>query len=204
MNQALKTRLVGVVVLVALAAILLPLLFDGANQQALLADTRMPPPPQVPDAASLLAEPASRVPEAEGDIAREHVAVEPEAEVIAPVAVAPPPTPASTAAAPVAAPAPVATVAAPAVAPVADARLAALAEAWDVQVAAVAAADGAERLRARLVKAGYKARVHKVGPLFKVLVGPELRRADAEALRGKLATDARAGKPKAVLVRYVP
>ena len=89
MNQALKNRIVGVVVLMALAVIVLPLLFDGANQQALLADTRMPPSPQLPDVAATLAEQPAQLPEAEGDIAREHVAAEPEVPVIPPVAVAP-------------------------------------------------------------------------------------------------------------------
>lgn len=201
MDQALKNRLVGVGVLMAIAVVVLPLLFDGANQQALLADTRMPPAPEVPEPASLLAEPPAQLPEAEEEITRDHVPAEPEppAPVVAPVAVAP--------SVPAAA-APVAPAATPAAAPpgvqAADPRLATLAEAWDVQVAAVSAADGADRLRAKLQQSGYKARIVQRDGRYKVVVGPVLRREDAEALRGKLAADARVGKPAGMLVRYVP
>lgn len=203
MDQTLKNRLVGVGVLLVLAAIVLPLVFDGANQDALLADTRLPPPPAVPEAEALLTAPAPELPQAEAELAREHVPAEPEAPApLPPVAVAPGTAPAPAVAAPPAAapaaPAPAATTAA-------DPRLAGLAEAWDVQLAAVSAPEGAERLRGKLVAAGYKARVVKVGALYKVLAGPELRREDAEKLRAKLAADARVGKPAdARLVRYIP
>lgn len=204
----MKKRLVGVAVLLLLAVIVLPLVLDGANEEALLADTRLPPPPAVPEADALLEAPPAELAAAEGGIARDHVPAEPEPEiapVIPPVAVAPASaTPAATPAAPVATPvAPAATVAAEP-APAADPRLAALAEAWDVQVAAVSSPDGAERLRGQLVKAGYKARVVRANGLNKVVVGPELRRSAAEKLRDRLAGDARVGKPKGMLVRYVP
>ncbi len=203
MNQALKNRIVGVVVLMALAVIVLPLIFDGANEQALLADTRMPPSPRVPDATALLAETPAQLPAAEGDIAREHQPAPPEAPVIPPVAVAPEAATSASSSIPEAASA---AASAPAIAlPVAaDPRLASLAQAWDVQVAAVAAPEGAERLRAKLVLAGYKARIQKVDELFKVLVGPELRREDAQSLQRRLGADLRVGKPQTVLVRYVP
>ncbi|MFZ5723366.1 MAG: SPOR domain-containing protein [Pseudomonadota bacterium] len=198
MDPILKKRLTGTAVLVVLAALLLPLVLDGANEEALLADTRLPPPPAVPDAAALLEAPPEAVSAAETEIARDHVPVEPEAPVIPPVAVAPGTPPAETEPAPVPAPA----VAAPA--PVADPRLASLAEAWDVQLAAVSSPDGADRLRASVATAGYKARIVRAGPLYKVVVGPELRREDAEKLRAKLAADARIGKPAGMLVRYIP
>lgn len=204
MDQTLKKRLVGIAVLLLLAAIVLPLVLDGANKDALMADTRLPPPPVVADADGLLAAPPGEWATAEGEIAREHLPAEP--EPIPPVAVAPtaadaapaeitPPAAAVTAPAPVPAPAPAAVV---------EPRLAALAEAWDVQVAAVSAPEGAERLRAKLVAAGYKARVVRVKGMHKVVVGPELRRDAAEKLLDRLAADARVGKPKGMLVRYVP
>ncbi|MFZ5698398.1 MAG: SPOR domain-containing protein [Pseudomonadota bacterium] len=203
MNQALKNRIVGVVLLMALAVIVLPLIFDGANEQTLLADTRMPPAPQVPDAMTLLAETPAQLPEAEGEIAREHQAALPEVPVIPPVAVAPEATRSASSDTPPAVPV---AGGAPAVEPfvAADPRLTGLAQAWDVQVTAVAAPEGAERLRAKLVQAGYKARVHRVDGLFKVLVGPELRREDAQSLQRRLGADVRVGKPQTVLVRYVP
>lgn len=223
-DSTLKNRLVGVAVLLVLAAVLLPVLFDGANEKALLADTRMPAPPEVPAAETLLAEPPSLVQQTEAEIAAEHALAEPEVQ-IPPVAVAPgapPAVPAVTSAAPStvtpAVPAPVPAAAnksAPVAAPVAvtpapsapaqvDPRLAKLADAWDVQLAAVSTPESAEQLRTKLVTAGYKARVIASGKLFRVVAGPELRREDALAMRDKLAGDARFSKLKAMLVRYVP
>lgn len=210
----MKKRLVGIAVLLLLAVIVLPLVLDGANEDALLADTRLPPPPAVPEAAALLEAPPAELAAAEGGIARDHVPAEPEpvvAPVVPPVAVAPAaaapaavPAVAAPAARPAAPSVPAAATAAEPVPAPADPRLAALAEAWDVQVAAVSSPDGAERLRGQLAKAGYKARIVRAGGLHKVVVGPELRRAAAEKLRDRLAADARVGKPKGMLVRYVP
>lgn len=199
MDQTLKKRLTGIAVLLLLAMLLLPLIFDGANQKGLLEDTRLPPPPEVPAAEVLLASPPAELAEVEGAIAREHQPAEPEAPaVIPPVAVA---------AVPAAVPAPV-PAAAPASTPTAgvttDPRLASLAEAWDVQVAALGSAEGTAALVKKLQSAGYKVRVTKAGNLHKVLVGPELRRAAAEKLQAALAADARVGKLQGRLVRYVP
>lgn len=208
-DPALKNRLVGVAVLLVLAALLLPALFDGANETTLLADARMPVPPEVPAAETLLADAPAVLPQAEAEIDAAHAPAEPETQV-APVAVAPGtlPAPVAPAAAlPAPAKAPVVTPPAPVTQPVAavpaDPRLASLAEAWEVQLAAVSTAESAEQLRARLVLAGYKARVVP-GKLFRVRAGPELRREDAIALRAKLAADARFSKLKGDLVRYVP
>jgi len=224
-DPTLKNRLVGVVVLLLLAVVLLPMLLDGDNQAALLADTRLPVAPEVPSAESLLAEPPAVAPAIEGEIAAAHAPAEPEA--VPPVAVAPgtppdydavvpPPvaestlTQTSVAAKPaVAPPAPAATATAAAASPAptpapAEPRLASLAEAWDVQVAALSTLEAANQLKAKLTAAGYKARVLAAGKLFRVVVGPELRREDAVALREKLASDGRFGKPAGLLVRYVP
>jgi DedD protein len=223
-DPTLKNRLVGAAVLLALAVILLPMLFNGANEQALLMDTRIPVAPQVPSADSLLADPPSTVTATEAEIARAHELADAQSQVppvalapglppdmpvpdisaaeaaVAPSAVRPLPTPTPTPA--VAPAAPVAAVPPPA--PVADTRLASLAEAWDVQVAAVSTLDSANQLRGKLVAAGYKARVLAAGKLFRVVVGPELRRDDAVALRDKLAADTRFSKTRGMLVRYVP
>lgn len=217
-DSTLKNRLVGVAVLLVLAAVLLPVLFDGANEKALLADTRMPAPPEVPAAETLLAEPPSVVQQTEAEIAAEHALAEAEVQ-IPPVAIAPGTPPAlpavtSTVTPAVSAPAPAASnsvaVAVPAAttpvpgAVTPDPRLAKLADAWDVQLAAVSTPESAEQLRTKLVAAGFKARVIASGKLFRVVAGPELRREDAQATRDKLAGDARFSKLKAMLVRYVP
>lgn len=201
MDVTIKHRLVGAAVLLALAVIFLPMLFDGANQRALLSDTRMPEAPVVPAAETLLEEPAPRMAAAEEEIAQVHEPAEPEPAVVAPVAVAPAP-PASGAEA---VPTPAAGTGHASPPPGARTDLA---EAWDVQVAALATADAAEKLRAKLAKAGYNARVRAVQSagktVYRVLVGPELRRDVAVTLRDRLAADARVGKPSGLLQRYVP
>lgn len=229
-DPALKNRLVGVVVLLLIAVVLLPVLLDGDNQQALLADSRLPVAPDVPAAEGLLAEGPALAPGVEAEIAAAHAPAEP--ETVPPVAVAPgaPPDYDINVPAPVAestvtqatvgpvAPAPPAVAARPPVVPeaaptavasptavaTADARLASLAEAWDVQVAALSTLESANALKAKLVAAGYKSRVLAAGKMFRVVVGPELRKDDAAALRDKLLADGRFGKSAGILVRYVP
>lgn len=201
MDQNLKNRLVGAGVLLALAVIFLPLLFDGANQQALMGEMRLPTPPEVPQAQQLLeGGGASELPAMREEVRQAHApaSVEPE---IAPT-VAEQAGAASDEAGAVATPAPVAPASA---APVqTDPRLANLAEAWDVQVAAGSSREGASRLLVRLETAGYKARIRHDGEIYRVVVGPVLRREDAVSLRTALAADARVDKPQGLLVRYIP
>jgi DedD protein len=223
MDPTLKNRLVGVVVLLLLAVVLLPMLLDGDNESGLLADTRLPVVPDVPSAESLLAEPPAIAPDVQAEIDAAHAPAEPES--VPPVAVAPgappdydavvPPPVAESMVTqatvaqkpPVVQPPPVAAtpvVAAAAAPQAADPRLASLADAWDVQVAALSTLEAANQLKGKLAAAGYKSRVLAAGKLFRVVVGPELRREDAVALRDKLAADNRFGKPSGLLVRYVP
>lgn len=210
MDQTLKNRLVGAGVLLALAVILLPLLLDGANREALMGEMRMPPPPEVPQAQQLLQGEPSGLPAMREEVAQAHAPAEPE---VAPTVESPsaaeaqPSTesqPSTETQPPNDAPESGAS-AAPASPPaVADKRLGNLAEAWDVQVAAGSSPEGAARLLSRLEAAGYKARVRHEGGIHRVVVGPLLRREDAQALRTALAADARVGKPQGVLVRYIP
>jgi DedD protein len=211
-DATLKNRLIGTAVILALAALLLPWVLDGANHESLLAESRLPPPPHVPSAEELLTPPPAEAPAAVAEIDALHAAATPEAP---PVVIPPVGTPAATSVVPApatvippAAPAPVAAEQPPAP-PAGEAeRLAALAEAWDLQVAALSSAEGAARLRDALLAAGYKARVqaNRDGRgLNRVLVGPVLRREDALALRDRLAADRHLkdiGTP--LLVRYVP
>ena len=73
-----------------------------------------------------------------------------------------------------------------------------------MQVAALSTAEAAEKLRVKLAQAGYKAQIAPLGRLFRVTVGPELRKEDALAIRDRIATDARFGKPEGRVARYVP
>ncbi len=64
-----------------------------------------------------------------------------------------------------------------------------LPEAWVVQVASLSARDKADELVARLRAKGYRATlVHQSG-MWKVLVGPELRKEVAESIKQRLAAD---------------
>ncbi len=63
MDDKLKQRLVGAVVLVALAVIVLPALFDGAGRRAREeAAFEIPPPPQLPQRPLATLEPLQPVP----------------------------------------------------------------------------------------------------------------------------------------------
>lgn len=76
------------------------------------------------------------------------------------------------------------------VAPVAPAKPAAdLPQAWVVQVASLSARDKADELVARLRAKGYRATlVHQSG-MWKVLIGPELRREVADSIKQRLSSD---------------
>ncbi|MFP5429424.1 MAG: SPOR domain-containing protein [Gammaproteobacteria bacterium] len=66
---------------------------------------------------------------------------------------------------------------------------ASLPEAWVVQVASLSARDKADELVARLRAKGYRATlVHQSG-MWKVLVGPELRKEVADSIKQRLAAD---------------
>lgn len=75
--------------------------------------------------------------------------------------------------------------------------------AWAVQLGSFSNEDNAAGLESRLRKAGYSAFVEKLvteeGTIFRVRVGPELRRADADRLRGQLAGEV---ELEGIVVRY--
>jgi len=80
-------------------------------------------------------------------------------------------------------------VASPAAAPASTKPAANLPQAWVVQVASLSARDKADELVARLRSKGYRATlVHQSG-MWKVLVGPELRKEVAESIKQRLAAD---------------
>lgn len=82
-------------------------------------------------------------------------------------------------------------VATPAVtAPVPTKPAANLPQAWVVQVASLSARDKADALVARLRSKGYRAAVMHQSGMWKVLVGPELRKEVAESIKQRLAADA--------------
>lgn len=64
-----------------------------------------------------------------------------------------------------------------------------LPEAWVVQVASLSARSKADELVVRLRSKGYRAAVVHQSGMWKVLVGPELRKEVAESIKQRLATD---------------
>lgn len=75
--------------------------------------------------------------------------------------------------------------------------------AWVVQLGSFAAAENAAALEKRVKDAGYSAFVEQLstgeGQVFRVRVGPELLRADAQAIRDRLESEINL---KGIVVRY--
>ncbi|WP_127477462.1 SPOR domain-containing protein [Sulfurivermis fontis] len=194
MNEQLKKRLVGAIVLVALAVIFVPMLLEGDKRNGIpLFGSNVP---EAPESHAPMVDIPLQVPppsvEAPVVVERE---LPPEPAPVAPAA----PVAAVPAPPPVVAPAPAAQPkpAAPApttVKPVKPAEVASsqpAAESWAVQVGSFSEQANASRLRDSLRGKGYPAYVERVklssGTAYRVRVGPVLTRADAESIQAKLA-----------------
>jgi len=186
MEQNLKQRLVGAIVLVSLAVIFIPIILEGPDDEWTPRNHGIPEPPQMDYRASMqLPLPADSEEPAAAD---RQVAMEPAPTAITPpVPAAPEPEPEPEPAPqpepkpePVAQPesAPVATVpaSAPAVVPAG----------WYVQVGSFNQQLNAIGLRDRLKSAGYDSQLQATGSAYRVLVGPAGTRAQAEKQRDKL------------------
>lgn len=207
MNDMLKQRLVGALILLALGVVFWPIIFVEPGDRR--ADERVviPPRPAVdispvepPDMAGLRTAPetrAEREREADHQSARETAAVV--EEVAAEAASGP-------AAEPVAAPPatpPERTRSEPPEKPVMDGD--GLPVAWILQVATVSNAEKADTLRGRLVAMGHKAYVKRIRrgdkALYRVYVGPKFERARLERIQGEI--NAEFGV-QSMIARYVP
>ncbi|MWV18192.1 SPOR domain-containing protein [Pseudomonas sp. L-22-4S-12] len=188
LDKGLKQRIVGALVLVALAVIFLPMLFSREDElrQVVVDAPAMPQAPAIPEVALDPVE----VPQ---PIAEEQVPpVEP--LDVPEVAEAPP----------AAAPAAVALVepSQPA-APAEPARLDAssLPVSWSVQLASLSSRSGAEELQKKLRSQGYNAYVRTFEGMNRVFVGPLVERAEADRLRDQLN---RQQKLNGFVVRFQP
>lgn len=181
MEQQLKQRLVGAVVLVSLAVIFIPVILEGPGDEWPPRNHNIPQPPALDFRTGM----ELPLPEATDAPAAGPASASP---AVAPVPPAAEPEPALT---PVpealaqAEPAPPATPAPPPAAPAGKAA-AAPADGWYAQVGSFSQQANAEGLRARLVKAGYAAHLQQTatgkGSSYRVLVGPERTREAAEKL----------------------
>lgn len=187
MEQQLKQRLVGAVVLVSLAVIFIPIILEGPEDEWAPRGNSIPQPPPVDfRSAAELPLPAAGEPAAEEPdepVPEEPAPAEPVPAPVAvaeavpePPAAAPPPPAERAPAKPVTPPAP-----------------ATLPDGWYAQVGSFSQQANADGLRELLAKAGYAARLQVTdtgkGSSYRVLVGPEKARAGAEKLLEKLVRD---------------
>ena len=228
MNDVLKQRLVGALILVALGIVFWPIIFVDSGQRERAEDVRIPPRPQVqttplepPDMAGLRPSPATEraaAPEPDtewltldpsgvppGVNAGEPIADDQSASAPEP---APEPEPAPQ---PKPDPKPVAkpvaeapkTRSEPPVKPALDAD--GLPISWILRVASLSNATRAEELRAELVSMGHKAYVKKVPSngktFYRVYIGPKVEKVNLERIQSEI--NARFGVTT-MITRYYP
>ncbi|PBJ23971.1 cell division protein DedD [Pseudomonas sp. ACN8] len=211
LDKAYKQRMVGALVLVALAVIFLPMLFSRQDEQRQVT-VEAPAAPQAPALPQVQVEPVV-VPEpqalpqepvpSDDEIAQQESAVP-----TAPVAPAPAAKPA--------APAPVPALAAkPATAPAQPITAApgkpdttpsrvdanGLSVSWSVQLASLSSRESAEKLQKTLRSQGYNAYIRTADGKNRVFVGPLIERAEADRLRDLLN---RQQNLKGFVVRFQP
>ena len=213
LDKAYKQRMVGALVLVALAVIFLPMLFSRQDEQRQVT-VEAPAAPQAPSVPQVQVEPVV-VPEqqalpqepvpSDDDIAQQE---EPSTPVVpaAPVATAPaakpivqPPAPANK---PTTAPSQPIT-AAPGKPDTTQSRIDAngLSVSWSVQLASLSSRASAENLQKNLRSQGYNAYIRTADGKNRVFVGPLIERAEADRLRDLLN---RQQNLKGFVVRFQP
>ncbi|MVW88459.1 SPOR domain-containing protein [Pseudomonas sp. PB101] len=213
LDKAYKQRMVGALVLVALAVIFLPMLFSRQDEQRQVT-VEAPAAPQAPALPPVQVEPVV-VPEpqalpqepvpSDDEIAQQESAVP-----VAPVAPAPAAKPVTPS------PAPVPALAAkPATAPAQPITAApgkpdttpsrvdanGLSVSWSVQLASLANRESAEKLQKTLRSQGYNAYIRTADGKNRVFVGPLIERAEADRLRDLLN---RQQNLKGFVVRFQP
>jgi len=190
MDQMLKQRLIGAIVIIALAVIFIPMILEGPDDELSPRTQDMPPPPTidyqtevelaVPEEASEPAESlADTTTEQEVSAIPEPPMSQPEAVIVETEAPAKPAEPA------------VAKPASPAIPSRSTTSIAP--GGWILQVGSFSQQANALSLRDRLKKSGYQASVKDVkaagGTIHRVLVGPVSDRPSADKLRNKLASE---------------
>ncbi|AAY91354.1 SPOR domain-containing protein [Pseudomonas protegens] len=211
LDNVYKQRMVGALVLVALAVIFLPMLFSREDEQRHVT-VDVPSAPQAAAMPQVQVEPVV-VPEPqvlpEGSVpADEHEPVVQQAPST-PIAPAPVVAPAPTVAskpAPVAKPAPTPVPPQPVASAKPDtsqSRVDAngLSVSWSVQLASLSSRESAENLQKTLRSQGYNAYIRSAEGKNRVFVGPLIERAEADRLRDLLG---RQHNLKGFVVRFQP
>lgn len=198
LDSAYKQRMVGALVLVALAVIFLPMLFSRQDEERQVV-VEAPATPQAPAVAQVQVEPVvvpepqalseqEPVPADDGVVAQQAPSMPVQASVPV-VKPAPAPTVAAKPAAPAPAPKPVAPQpAAPGKPDVGQSRIDpnGLPISWSIQVASLGNRDGAEALQKKLRSQGYNAYIRSADGKNRVFIGPLIERAEADRLRDLL------------------
>lgn len=210
LDKAYKQRMVGALVLVALAVIFLPMLFSRQDEQRQVT-VEAPAAPSAPAVPQVQLEPVA-VPEPQ-TLPQEPVPSDDEiAEQVAPSApIVPAPVVPAQIAKPAAPPPVSKPIPAPAQ-PIASAttkpdttqsRVDAngLSVSWSVQLASLSSRASAESLQKTLRSQGYNAYIRSADGKNRVFVGPLIERAEADRLRDLLS---RQQKLKGFVVRFQP
>ena len=198
LDSAYKQRMVGALVLVALAVIFLPMLFSRQDEERQVV-VDAPAAPQAPAVPQVQVEPVvvpepqalpedEPVPSADEIVAQKapSTPVQPSVPVVKP---APAPTVAAKPAAPAPSPKPVSPQpAAPGKPDVGQSRIDpnGLPISWSIQVASLGNRDGAEALQKKLRSQGYNAYIRSADGKNRVFIGPLIERAEADRLRDLL------------------
>ncbi|MCW5375477.1 SPOR domain-containing protein [Pseudomonas aeruginosa] len=201
LERGLKQRIVGALVLIALAVIFLPMLFTREDESRQVV-VEAPPRPQSPAMPSVEVQP-TEVPELqpgeEGnapEIVEEGspAAAGQPSQPIGGLPATPPATqPPAQAQPPAAPPSP----------PPAEKRLDAnnLPQSWSVQLASLSNRARAEELQKTLRSQGYNAYIRSFDGMNRVFVGPVIQRAEADRLRDQLSKQQ---KLNGFVVRFQP
>lgn len=210
LDNVCKQRMVGALVLVALAVIFLPMLFSREDEQRHVV-VEAPAAPQPSALPQVQVEPVV-VPEPQplpqGSVPADEPVVQ-QAAPTAPIAPSVPAAPAPVVVnkpAPAPKPAPVPAPAQPVVSAKPDtsqSRVDAngLSVSWSVQLASLSSRESAENLQKTLRSQGYNAYIRSAEGKNRVFVGPLIERAEADRLRDLLG---RQQNLKGFVVRFQP
>ncbi len=201
MDRQRKERLVGAAVLIMLAIIFIPMILDNSvRPENGISGTNIPLRPEGEFASRVIpltpADNAGGASVPGAAVATPAVAVDKPRDEVAPAAVVTgaTPTPSTGVATPETTPANPATREPPASAGQTSSPAPGVgAKAWVVQLGSFSSTENAESLNKKLRQSGYAAFVEPLqkdgAKVFKVRVGPELRRSSAESLRDRLKTN---------------
>lgn len=190
-----KYRLIGAGLLIASSAVLLPLVLDGERPEELDVQIAVLEKPAFPEVAIAPVQPVAEL-EEQSSLEMEDLDVNSIELIDA--------EPASQAASQptVTTPKPVKAEPGPVPTPVeVKKEIAPVGERWTLQVATFGKQDNATRTLKKLQDAGYPAYVMSSNSLYKVFVGPELKREASERMKDKVLKEF---KLSGIVVKYSP